>query len=47
MKDALVELAELILKNNIFNFNEKKLKQKRGTAIGTKINWDKFYLWQN
>ena len=34
---TLVELAELVLKNNIFNFNEKFLKQKRGTAI-----WAKF-----
>ena len=35
--DTLVELAELVLKNNIFNFNERTLKQKRGTAIGTKF----------
>ena len=35
--NTLVELAELVLKNNIFNFNEKTLKQKRGTAIGTKF----------
>ena len=35
--DTLVELAELVLKNNIFNFNEKTLKQKRGTAIRTKF----------
>ena len=35
--DTLVELAELVLKNNIFNFNQKTLKQKRGTAIGTKL----------
>ena len=30
-------MAELLLKNNSFNFNEKTLKQKRGTAIGTKF----------
>ena len=30
-------MAELLLKNNIFNFNERPLKQKRGTAIGTKF----------
>ena len=40
-KDAttstLVELAEVVLKNNIFTFMEKTLKQKRGTAIGTKF----------
>ena len=35
--DTLVELAELVLKNNIFQFNEKTYKQKRGTAIGTKF----------
>ena len=34
---TLVVLAKLVLKNNIFNFNEKTLKQKRGTAIGTKF----------
>ena len=34
---SLVELAELVLKNNIFNFNERTLKQKRGTAIGRKF----------
>ena len=34
---TLVVLAKLVLKNNIFNFNEKTLKQKRGTAIGTKV----------
>ena len=27
--DTLVELAELVLKNNIFNFNEKTFKQIR------------------
>ena len=35
--DTLSELAELVLKKNIFSFNEKTLKQKRGTAIGTKF----------
>ena len=35
--ETLVELAEIILKNNIFQFNEKTLKQLRGTAIGTKF----------
>ena len=35
--DTLVELAELVLKNNIFNFNKRTLKQKRSTAIGTKF----------
>ena len=35
--DTLVELAEIVLKNNIFEFDEKTFKQKRGTAIGTKF----------
>ena len=34
---TLVELAEVVLKNNIFTFKEKTLKQKRGTAIGRKF----------
>ena len=34
---TLVELAEVVLKSNIFTFKEKTLKQKRGTAIGTKF----------
>ena len=35
--DTLTELAELVLKNNIFEFDEKTFKQKRGTVIGTKF----------
>ena len=35
--DTLAELAEVVLKNNIFEFDEKTFKQKRGTAIGTKF----------
>ena len=36
--DTLSELPELVLKKKkIFSFNEKTLKQKRGTAIGTKF----------
>ena len=34
---TLVELAEVVLKNNVFTFMEKTLKQKQGTAIGTKF----------
>ena len=33
----LCHLAEVVLKNNIFKFGEKALKQKRGTAIETKF----------
>ena len=35
--DTSAELAEIILKNNIFEFDEKTFKQKRGTTIGTKF----------
>ena len=34
---TLVEFAEVVLKNNIFIFKEKTLKQKRGTVISTKF----------
>ena len=34
---TLVELAEIVLKNNIFQFSEKTLKQLRGTVISTKF----------
>ena len=33
--ETLLELPEIVLKNNIFQFNEKTLKQLRGTANGT------------
>ena len=35
--DTLTELSEVVLKNNIFEFDENIFKQKRGTAIGTKL----------
>ena len=35
--DTLVELADIVLKNNYFQFLEKTFKPKRGTAIGTKF----------
>ena len=35
--DTLIKLAELLLKNNIFEFSDKTYKQIRGTAIGTKF----------
>ena len=34
---TLLEHAEYVLKNNIFQLNEKTLKQLRRTAIGTKF----------
>ena len=33
--DSLCDLAEVVLKNNIFEFAKKKLKEKRRIAIGT------------
>ena len=35
--EALLELAELILENTIFQFNENTLEQLKGTGIGTKF----------
>ena len=35
--DTITDLAEVVSKNNIFAFGKKTLKQKRGTAIGTKF----------
>ena len=32
-----MDLAEVVLKINIFTFGKKILKQKQGTAIGTKF----------
>ena len=35
--DTLCYLAEVVLKGNTFKFDKKTLKQKRGTAMGTKF----------
>ena len=35
--DNLIELAETVLKNNFFEFDQKTFKQVRGTAIGRKF----------
>ena len=35
--DSLIELAEIVLKNIFFEFDQKTFKQVRGTAIGTKF----------
>ena len=35
--DTIIELAEIVLKNNLFEFDQKTFKQVRGTAIGTKF----------
>ena len=34
---TILELAELVLKNNYFEYNQQIYKQKRGTAMGTKF----------
>ena len=35
--DTLTEFAEVVLKNNIFEFDEKTFKQKHGTAMEHKV----------
>ena len=35
--DTSIELAELVLKNNIFEFSDKSYKKTRGTAISRKF----------
>ena len=35
--DTIIDLAEKLLKNNIFTFGKKTLKQRRETTIGTKF----------
>ena len=35
--DTLIELVEIVLKNNLFQFDQKTFKQVRGTAIATKF----------
>ena len=34
-KDSLIELAECVLKNNIFEPDKSVFKQLRGTTVGT------------
>ena len=35
--ESLIELAEIVLRNNYFEFNDRFKKQKEDTAIGTKF----------
>ena len=35
--DTIIDLAEVVLKNNIFTFGKKTLTEKQRTAIGTKL----------
>ena len=37
LSPLIVELAELVLRNNIFEFNSRFYKQKQCTSIGTKM----------
>ena len=44
--DYLIELAEIVLKNIFFEFNQKTFKQVRGTAIGKSLHVHMlFCLW--
>ena len=44
--DSLIELAEIVLKNIFFEFNQKTFKQVRGTAIGKSLHVHMlFCLW--
>ena len=44
----LCDLAEFVLKSNVFKFGEKILNEKRGTAIGTKLHLlVAFCLWRS
>ena len=42
--NTLDEVADIVLKNNYFQFLDKTFKQKQGTAIGTK-RLLKPYIW--
>ena len=53
--NILIELAGIVLKSNIFQFDEKTFKQVRGTTIGTKFAppyailfmADIFFIWEH
>ena len=45
--ETVAELVEIVLKNNIFEFDEKTFKQKRGTAIRTKLAHPYAILYMN
>ena len=42
--DTLAEIAEIVWKNNIFEFDKKTFKRKRGTAIGMKFVLKIFFM---
>ena len=35
--DTIIDFTEVVLKNNIFTFGKNTIKQKRGSATGTKF----------
>ena len=37
LSDTVTDSAEVVLKNNIFTFRKKIIKQKQGTAVGAKF----------
>ena len=41
--ESLIELAELVLRNNYFEFNDRFKKQKEGIAVGTKFGRVDFF----
>ena len=46
--DAIIDLAEIVLKNNIFTFEKKTLNQKQGLLVVPNLHLRiAFYLWQN
>ena len=48
LTDAIIDLAEIVLKNNIFTFEKKTLNQKQGLLLVSNLHLlIAFYLWQN
>ena len=48
LTDAIIDLAEIVLKNNIFTFEKKTLNQKQGLLLVPNLHLlIAFYLWQN
>ena len=48
LTDAIIDLAEIVLKNNIFTFEKKTLNQKQGLLLVPNLHLRiAFYLWQN
>ena len=45
--DGIVKMAEFVLKNNYFQFNDKVKQQISGTTIGTKFPPTYAYVFMN